>query len=172
MNNYRFSGLLILVIIFHSCMLDDCFNKSSYISSFEKFVDETEAGYKDYSKADWEKSRVKFEKFTGECYEKFEKDLSPEEESKILRNSLRYSFYRLSGELPIDLKNKDVKKFSDEVEKLFDKEKDLNKIVEKIKSNNDFKKASKDLQRGLEHFGKGMEELGKELEKIFKDSEK
>ena len=72
--------------------------------------------------------------------------------------------------MPIDLNSNESQKFSEDIEKLIDKEKDLNKVIEKIKTNKDFQKAGEDLKRGLEHFGKGMEKLGKELEKAFKEN--
>ena len=170
MSTIRIILLTVVSLWLNSCALDDCFNKSVYISSFEKFVTEVNNNYKDYTKADWEKAQLRFDKFTGECYEKFEKDLTPAEERKIFNQSLKYSFYKFSSHLPIDLNSDEAQKFSEDIEKLIDKEKDLNKVIEKIKANKDFKKAGEDLKRGLEHFGKGMEKLGKELENAFKEN--
>ncbi len=163
---------LVLIIIFaYSCNFDECSSKSSFISSYDDFIKEVSKNYQDYSKEDWTKSNERYKRFTGECYEKFEKDLTPEEEKEIFRNSLKYNFYRISSELPVDLKSDKTKKFTKEVEQLFDKENDLNKAMEKIKENDDFKKAGDDLRKSLKHFEKGMQDLGKELNKIFNEKE-
>jgi len=163
---------LVLIIIFaYSCNFDECSSKSSFISSYDDFIKEVSKNYQDYSKEDWTKSNERYKRFTRECYEKFEKDLTPEEEKEIFRNSLKYNFYRISSELPVDLKSDKTKKFTKEVEQLFDKENDLNKAMEKIKENDDFKKAGDDLRKSLKHFEKGMQDLGKELNKIFNEKE-
>lgn len=171
MAKYGFLLALFTFYFFYSCTFDECSNKSLYLTSFEKFVKEVEHDYRDYTKADWEKAQLRFDKLTGECYEKLEKEFTSAEERKIFKNSLKYSFYKLSSELPVDLKSDEMKKFSDEINKLIDKEKDINKIIEKIENNKDFKKASEDLKRGVEHFGKGLEKIGRELEKVLKDIE-
>jgi methyl-accepting chemotaxis protein len=134
-------------------------------------VKEVEHDYRDFSKSDWEKAQFRFDKLTGECYEKFEKEFTSAEERKIFKNSLKYSFFKLSSELQVDLKSDEMKQFSEEINKLIDSEKDLNKIIKKIENNKDFKKASEDLKMGVEHFGKGLEKIGKELEKVLKDIE-
>jgi hypothetical protein len=171
MAKYGFFLVVCLFYFFYSCTFDECSNKSIYITSFDKFVKEVEHDYRDFSKADWEKAQFRFDKLTGECYEKFEKEFTSAEERKIFKNSLKYSFFKLSSELQVDLKSDEMKQFSEEINKLIDSEKDLNKIIKKIENNKDFKKASEDLKMGVEHFGKGLEKIGKELEKVLKDIE-
>jgi hypothetical protein len=163
---------LVLMIIFaYSCNLDECSSKSSFISSYDDFIKEVSKSYQDYTEEDWNKANERYKKLTGECYEKFEKDFTSDEERKIFKNSLKYNFYRISSELPVDLKSEKTKKFTHEVEQLFDKEKDLNKALEKIKEDDDFKKAGDELRKSLKHFEKGMQDLGKELNKIFNEKE-
>lgn len=172
MGLYRYLFALLVFSIFYSCTFDECTSKSLYINSFDNFIRDVEHDYRDFTKADWEKAQLKFDRLTGECYEKFEKDFTSEEERRIFKNSLKYSFYKLSSQLPIDLKSDEIKKFSGEVANLIDKEKDLSKILEKVGSNKDFKKAADDFNRGMEHFGQGLSKIGTELEKILKDVEK
>lgn len=162
---------VLLVIFLFSCNLDECSSKGSFISSYDDFIKDVSKNYQDFTKEDWSKANEKYKKFTGDCYEKFEKDFTTEEEKEVFRNSLKYNFYRISSELPVDLKNEKTKKFTKEVEQLFDEENDLNKALEKIKENDDFKKAGDDLRKSLRHFEKGMQDLGEELNKIFNEKE-
>ncbi len=160
-----------IIFLFSNCTFDECTSKTLYIVSFENFIDKVQNNYDDFTEKDWEKADAKFEKLTEECYDKFENKLTERDKKKIVKYGIKYSFYRIRSEISMNLNidNDDVDDFLDNIDELVDKEKDVTKILDKIKNDKNFKKAAKDFQSGLKNLGKGIDKLGKELEKIFDD---
>ena len=161
--------LIGIILLFGNCTFDECTSKTLYIVSFENFIDKVQNNYEDFTKEDWKKADAKFEKLTEECYDKFENKLTQRDKKKIVKYGIKYSFYRIRSHIPLDfdINNDDVNNFLDNVDELVDKEKDVSKILDKIKNDKNFKKAAKDFKSGLENLGKGIDKLGKELEKVF-----
>ncbi|HEB61991.1 MAG TPA: hypothetical protein ENI82_02460 [Bacteroidetes bacterium] len=160
-----------IIFLFSNCTFDECTSKTLYIVSFENFIDKVENNYDEFTSKDWEKADAKFEKLTEECYDKFENKLTDRDKKKIVKYGIKYSFYRIRSGLSLDLNidNDDVDDFLDNIDKVVDNEKDVTKILDKIKNDKNFKKAAKDFKNGLKNLGKGLDKLGKELEKIFDD---
>ena len=63
----------LIAIIATSCSTP--LNKESYLKKFDAFVSEVSENCKTYSDKDWEKKTEKYEKFSGEWYEKFKNDM-------------------------------------------------------------------------------------------------
>ena len=162
-----------VIFLFSNCTFDECTSKTLYIVSFENFIDKIQNHYDEYTKEDWEKADKKFEKLTEECYDKFEDKLTDRDKKKIVKYGIKYSFYRIRSEFSISLNvdDDDVDNFLDNIDQVVDKEKDVTKILDKIKNDKNFKKAAKDFKSGLENLGKGIDKLGKQLEKIFNDTD-
>ncbi len=165
--------LLGIVFLFSNCTFDECTSKTLYIVSFENFIDKVENNYDEWNKEDWDKADTKFEKLTEDCYDKFKEKLTDRDKKKIVKYGIKYSFYRIRSELSMNLNidNDDVDNFLDNIDELVDKEKDVTKILNKIKNDKNFKKATEDFKSGLKNLGKGIDKLGKEMEKIFKEME-
>lgn len=163
-----------LIFIFGSCTFDECTSKKLYLTSFDNFVKKVEKKHKEFSEDEWKEIDLKFDKLTGECYEKFETEFSKSEKRRILGFGIKYTLYRVKGEMPldIDINKKDVDNFFDEIDKLVDKEDDITKVLDKIRNDKDIKKATKDFKSGLKNLEKGLEKFGEELEKVFEDYNK
>jgi hypothetical protein len=71
---------LILVVFVVSC---SDIGKSSYISSFERFVNSVSEKQESYTNEDWEKADLKFEQFSDTDYQKYVRKLTQEEKQKI-----------------------------------------------------------------------------------------
>lgn len=164
--------LIILVSIATACNMDVCNNKADFISHFSKFIDEVEHKSKDFSKDDWKETDLRFEKFKKECFEKFSDQLNSEEETEVLRNTIKYSLLRAKGAIT---SNDELKRFKDYFDENGKFKEDIDKIIDSknIKnSKEDFKNAMEDFSKGMEKIGKGLEKIGKELDKSFsKDSD-
>lgn len=86
---------IIATLLFASC---SPMNKESYFKKFASFVEETSLHYKEYTQADWERVDQKYEKFTGEWYDKFENEISISENLKISKYIVKYTYYRAYAE--------------------------------------------------------------------------
>ena len=168
--------VLILSVIFiflsTSCTFDECTSKSLYIVSFEKFIDKVNDEYKNYTEEDWKKADERFKKLSDECYKKFEKDLSVEDKSKLLKYGVKYTYYRVATNFPVDLKEEDLDEFAEKFGKLVEKGDDISKLLEDISKDENFRKSIEDFNKAFERLGKGLDNLGKSLEKLGKGLDK
>ena len=85
----------VLLMAFALLVLNACGNKESYVKEFSDFVEDVRAHADSYSDKDWEKADKKFEKFTGDIYEKFAEELTAEEKMEIAQTA--YSALRVKA---------------------------------------------------------------------------
>jgi len=167
---------LLSVFILSSCSFDVCSSKRMYVNSYDQFMKKIEKNQEDYSEKDWEELDAKFERFSEECYEKFEDDLSKKEKNQIMKHNLKYVVVRVKSELPFDLSEDNQQKVDDFLDGLEldgdnikingKKLKEIWEDVDKTK----FKEAADEFGKGFEKLEKAFEEIGKELEEIFEES--
>ena len=81
----------LLVICISSCQMGECgFSKDQFLSNYYKVIDNVKDKSRSELKDDWEKMDSKMEKLILECYDRYEKDLTPEEDLKFWLSSLTY----------------------------------------------------------------------------------
>jgi hypothetical protein len=69
-------------------------SKESYIKQYDAFISEVSENYKSYDDKAWEKQTAKYEKFSGEWYNKFKTELALKEELAIKANQAKWYYYR------------------------------------------------------------------------------
>ncbi len=84
-----YMGLLMIFMVSCTPM-----SKEKYMDRFASFIEEISLDYEGYSPENWAKMDEQFEKFTGEWYEKFEKEISLKEEIKIQGYKIKYAYYQ------------------------------------------------------------------------------
>ncbi len=74
-----------LTLIAAILMLASCApgNKLDYLQEFDAFITEVSENCSEYTEEDWAKATEKYEKFTGEWYEKYEHELTVKDEIKV-----------------------------------------------------------------------------------------
>ena len=99
MKSYFLSSFLGLFLILQSCE-----SKKSYISKFDEFVSETSTNYKNFSETEWAKADSTFAHFEKEYSNKWNKDLTTDENAHI--NELKGKYQALKVKSGIeDMKN-------------------------------------------------------------------
>ena len=166
------------VVFLNGCTFDECTSKSLYLVSFEQFIDKVKDDYKNYTDEDWEKADKRFKKLSGECFNKFKDKLDNEDKAKLIKFEAKYTYYRVFANSPFDLKEKDLNKIIDKLEEMTIKLEDIDGLLEKIAEDPDFRKSMKDFEAAFDRLGEGLERLGrvfdkfgKDLDRIFKDFE-
>ena len=96
MKTARILAPFCLVFFIFSCSAPD--TKEAYMEKFEQFVDNVEANYKTYDEGDWKEANEKFEKFTGEWYDKFESNFSLSDEFVIKGLEARFYIFKAADE--------------------------------------------------------------------------
>ena len=110
MKFYFFASILGLFLILQSCE-----SKKSYISKFDEFVSETSTNYKNFSETEWAKADSTFAHFEKEYSNKWNKDLTSDENAHINELKGKYQALKVKAAL------KDMKK-------------EVNDIIEQSKS--------------------------------------
>ena len=159
-----------------SCTFDVCSSKRMYVNAFDQFMKKVEKKQNDFTDNQWKEMDEKFERFSGECYDKFEADLTKTEKQQIIKHNLKYVVMRVKAELPFQLskENQDkVDDFLDEVDfdKLKIKGEELHDVLEGLDKDK-FQKAIKEFEKGFEKLGEAFEDIGKELKEIFEENSK
>lgn len=114
--------------------------KEDYLEQFKEFVAEVGENSSNYSDAEWESKQAEYEKFTGEWYEKFEKEFTMEEQMTVGTYVAAFNYH------------KGVSKASKAFEKLGE---EFEETVDEL---------GKEAEEGLNELGKKIEELGSELQ--------
>jgi hypothetical protein len=155
--------------LFLSCTSGECATKSSYLDAFEYFIKDIEKNRGKFSEKDWEKAEEKYNRLTGECYDKFQSELTMIEEGKIMKYSLKYAFYKLNKELSLGLTEEKIKSFQFDMENYFESGKGYKDSLSIYLKSDDFSNAMQEFSKGLDQLGKGLDDLGKGLKKMFED---
>ncbi|WP_430411909.1 DUF6565 domain-containing protein [Kordia sp.] len=82
---------------FYICFLVlilSCTTKEEYLTDYQKFINEIKVNWKSYSDNDWEAKEKEYHYYNVKHYEKFKRDLSPSEKTKIHCFSFAFNFYK------------------------------------------------------------------------------
>jgi hypothetical protein len=153
MKNLLFSLLLVAAVFFSGC---EPLNKAQYLRQYRSFLEEVKTGHKEFSDPAWQKNDERLKAFTGDYYDKFESELTSEEQAEVWAGALKYYFYRYkSGALNLIRNSKD-KEF-----KRFRKELDA--------TGKSGSKALEEAMPELEALGEELKEAGGELKETLKE---
>ena len=158
-------------VIFFSCSLGECANKSTYLNSFEFFIEDIEKNSKEFSVRDWERAEEKFKRLTEECYEKFQNELTISEEGKIIKYSLKFAFYKLNNELSLELTEDKMESLHSDMEKFLESGKDFKDSLNIYLNSEEFKDAMEEFGKGMEQLGKGIEKFVRGLKQVYGDND-
>ena len=89
-NSILVGFLLVLVFCLTSCAP---MSKEAYLDDFSDFIKEVAENHESYSAKDWRKASEKYEKFTGDWYDKFEEELSFSEKAKVKAFQAKWLYY-------------------------------------------------------------------------------
>jgi len=164
------------VLVYSSCTFDVCSSKRMYVNSYEQFMKKVEKKQDKFTAREWEEMDETFERFSGECFDKYQDDLTTKERKQITKYSFKYVVIRVKSELPFDFSEKEeeeVQEFLDELDVDVDGIKYNAEEVKKFFENLDtekFKEAAEEFGKGFEKLEKALEEFGKELKEAFEES--
>lgn len=144
------------------------------MEKYVSFLDEVSQEYKNYTPKDWERMDVKFEKFNGEWYRKYEQELSFKDELKLQAYKMKYAYYRALSEgksamdgilenVDVEQMKKDVDDAAKEVKKAA---KEAKKAAEEYVNSIDMEQVQKDLEEVGEEIVKAAEEVGKTIDSL------
>ena len=94
---------LLLTIFGLAFLFQSCESKKTYISKFDEFVSETSTNYKNFSETDWAKADTTFAHFENEYSNKWNKDLTADENTRINELKGKYQALKVKAGL-LDLK--------------------------------------------------------------------
>ena len=100
----KFTILIFLIITFFSC---ESYQRNNYVSNFKQFVDKVENKASTYNDKDWQDADNEFKNLSEVEYNKYENDLTEEQNSKI--NDLKGKYYALRIKQGIKAFGKELK---------------------------------------------------------------
>jgi hypothetical protein len=142
-----FSMLTILVFI-SSCAP---MSKESYMKKYGVFITEISQKYKTYDNKEWNNKNEKYQKFSGEWYEKFKDDFTVKEKITLTSYQVKFNYYRT------------LTQSSNAIKELFDAMK-VDEIKEQIQYYID-----NNMQDDLQKFYDEARKAGKEIESTVSD---
>ena len=114
-------------------------SKESYLKKYETFVSDVSENYESYTGKDWTKKTERYEKFSGEWYEKFKNDFTWQEKLKITGLETKFQYYRFLGQSSSTIKDLlkalNIKEIKEKVQYYIknDMESDLNQLYEEAR---------------------------------------
>ena len=114
--------------------------KEDYLERFKEFATEVGENSSEYSDGQWESKQAEYEKFTGEWYDKFEKELTMEEQMTVGTYIASFNYYK-----GVSKAGKAFEKLGEQFEETIDN-------------------LGKEAEEGINELGKKIEELGEELQ--------
>jgi hypothetical protein len=139
---------LILALIVAGCSY---YSKESYLKGFEEFIADVSQNHKSYDDKKWEKQTARYEKFTGEWYEKFKDDLTVAEKVTITSHKVKFNYFKKADQT------------SSAIQSLFDALK-----VDDIKEQLQYY-IENDMQDEIQQFYNEARKAGKEVESTVTD---
>lgn len=175
MTKYLTLTLVTATILLTSCTFDVCSSKRMYVKSYEQFMKKVEKNQDDFTLKEWEKMDEQFERFSGECFDKYEQDLTTRERKQLIRYNFKYVVLRVKSELPFEFSKQEedkVDKFLEELEidSISIKGKELQDFWNEM-DKEQFRDAMREFGEGFEKLEKAFEELGRELKETFDESQ-
>lgn len=109
-----------LLLAFLTIGLWSCsdFSKNQYITSYEDFVKEASAKYRDYDDQKRNESDEKFKQFSEVEYKKYEGNFTPEEKAKI--NQLTGKYYAIVAKQKANSVTKELENLLDKTKGVLD----------------------------------------------------
>lgn len=83
-----------IVLIVSACNMNSCINKSYFISTFDRFIEDTQEKNKQYSEKDWESKDAKIKHFVDDCYASFSEDMTGKEKTNFWTKYVQYMITR------------------------------------------------------------------------------
>ena len=142
-------SLYISILLFLTTSCSVPLNKESYLKKFDAFISEVSNNYKTYDDKAWTKQTEKYEKFSGEWYNKFKDDFTLKDEIAIKANQTKWYYYRnmnmATSTIRLFFESLNVKEMKKQVQYYIanNMQSDLQKFY------NDAQKASKDAKEAL-----------------------
>ena len=124
-------------------------SKEKYLKKFDAFVSEVVENHDSYTDEEWEKMTEKYEKFSGEWYDKFKDDFTTKEKISVRAIQAKFNYY-----LILDQSVSGVKQMFDSFSV-----KELNEQVQYYINNN--------MQDDLQKFYKDVQKAGKDTEEVL-----
>ncbi len=149
------------------CSFDECSSKKMLLKSVENLAKDIEKNHSDFTKEDWEEKDERFKKLTGECYKNLESEFTEEEKKKYVKNSLKYTFYRVKSEIVVNFDDIDFDDIYKNIDLLADKGEEFSQMLRKLGKDDDVKGAIKNFEKGMKSVEKVFNKYGKDLEKIL-----
>jgi len=133
-------SLIILLVFAISCSAPQ--SKDSYLEKFGNFIQEVQNEHLTYNDEDWNQSDLKFERFTGEWYDKFSDELVLSDEVTIKGYQAQYYLYKASdgtNDFFDEYLKDDFERLREDVKYYIenDMENDLQKLIEKAEEAGD-----------------------------------
>lgn len=171
-----FIALATITLFLSSCQFDECSSKKMYVASYDRFMKKVEKRQNDFTQKEWKELDEKFERFSGECFEKHREDLTTKERKRIMKYNFEYVLIRVKSEWPFELSQKDedkVNEFLTEIEEgeWNDKARELKKKWNEMDKEK-FRDAAREFGEGFEKLEKALEEMGRELKEVFEEEDK
>ena len=82
--------ILLAINVFFSCSY---YSKENYMSDYENFILEISHNHNKYNDNDWIKMYAKYERFSGEWYEKFNEEFTSKEKLILTEYKVKYNYY-------------------------------------------------------------------------------
>ena len=92
----KFWYVVIITIVAASCSTP--LSKESYLKKFDDFIAEISENHKTYDENTWQKMTEKYEKFSGEWYDKFKNDFTLKDHIAIKANQAQWYYYSVLNE--------------------------------------------------------------------------
>jgi hypothetical protein len=173
---FRKGLILVLVasIYLTACTFDVCSSKRMYVKSYEQFMKKVEKKQDDFTIKDWEEMDEKFERFSGECFDQYEEDLTTSERKQVMGYHFKYVVLRVKSELPFEISKENEEKVDEfirdlDLDNITIDGKELEKFWKSLDKSK-FKEAAEEFGKGFEKLEKALEDLGRELQETFEES--
>jgi len=129
--------LVIVALVAANCSTP--MSKESYLKKFDSFISEISENHKTYGENEWQKMTEKYEKFSGEWYDKFKDDFTLKEHITIKANQGKWYYYRFMSEtvsVKELLESLDIKGVREQLQYYIDNnmQDDLQKFYEEAKN--------------------------------------
>lgn len=90
----KFFCLFFAAVLLLSCAPT---SKEDYISDYKEFINKVSDEYKTYNDNDWNRAERKLDKFSGEWYDKFSKELSAKEKIVVAGYKAKFKYLYALG---------------------------------------------------------------------------
>lgn len=124
----KFTFVFIFLLFTVSCSNLPPISKKAYIRNFTSFVNNIDDNYENYTQEDWEKADLRYARFTGQYFEKFESKLTKEDTRKI--NLLKGKY------LGLKIKGKSKKVIEDVISTIKNTANEAEGLIETLMQNN------------------------------------